>query len=73
MRLSKLWEIVKDREVWRAAVHGVTKTPRTIVAHVVQLLSCALLFVTPRTEVCQVPLSMEFFRQEAGADCRFLL
>ena len=23
--LSKLWEIVKDREDWRAAVHGVTK------------------------------------------------
>ena len=25
MSLTKLWEIVKDREVWRAAVHGVTK------------------------------------------------
>ena len=24
--LSKLWEIVKDREAWRAAVHGVEKT-----------------------------------------------
>ena len=23
--LSKLWETVKDREVWHAAVHGVTK------------------------------------------------
>ena len=26
MNLSKLREIVKDREVWRAAVHGVTKS-----------------------------------------------
>ena len=23
--LSKLWEVVKDREVWSAAVYGVTK------------------------------------------------
>ena len=27
MNLSKLWEIVKDREAWHAAVHGVMKTP----------------------------------------------
>ena len=26
MNLSKLWEIVKDRRVWRVAVHGVTKS-----------------------------------------------
>ena len=26
MSLSKLGDIVKDREAWRAAVHGVTKS-----------------------------------------------
>ena len=26
MSLSKLWDIVKDREAWRAAVHGIEKS-----------------------------------------------
>ena len=26
MNLSKLWKMVKDRETWHAAVHGVAKS-----------------------------------------------
>ena len=30
MSQSKLWEIVKNREAWSAAVHGVTKSRTTL-------------------------------------------
>ena len=30
MNLSKLWEMVKDREAWLASVHGVAKSQTQI-------------------------------------------
>ena len=38
MNLGELWETVRDREAWHAAVHEVTKSPldwkyRTVLSH----------------------------------------
>ena len=55
MSLSKLWELVMDREAWRAAIHGVTKsqarlsdwTELNTVMYPSDLKTCSLHFLNP--------------------------
>ena len=68
--LSKLWEMVKDREGWRAAVHGAAESDKTDWLN--KLLSYIQLFCNPM-DCIQVPCPWDFPGKNTGVGCHFLL
>ena len=76
MSLSKLWELVKEREVWHAVVHGVTKwhdwvTEQQLESKILVTQLCPTLCDPMGCVAHQSPLSLGFPRQEywSGLPC----
>ena len=68
--LSKLWEMLKDREAWRAAIHEVAKSRTDRMLLLLSHFSRVRLCVTPQT-AHQAPLSLGFSRQERTLETEF--
>ena len=54
MNLSKLWEIMKDRGAWHAAVYGVTKARHKRVTEQQQLVISAMILFPNKVTCCGI-------------------
>ena len=69
MNLGKLQEIVKDREAWRAAVHGVTKSRTWLsdwIVTVIHLVLCYTWLTSILREWSNYPLVLEMRKLAPG-------